>query len=121
MAASPKRVLVVGMGNMGRSHASAYARIDGFAIAGLCSRHIRDLDLPPDLWPAQGFTSFDEALAATRPDVVSINTLPDTHAEFAIKAMEAGAHVFVEKPLAETVADAERVVDAAVRTGRKLV
>ena len=38
-----------------------------------------------------------------------------------IKAMEAGAHVFVEKPLAETVADAERVVATARRTGRKLV
>jgi predicted dehydrogenase len=121
MAASSKRVLVVGMGNMGRSHASAYARIDGFEIAGLCSRHIRDVDLPPDIWGTQGFTSFDEALAATKPDVVSINTLPDTHAAFAIRAMEAGAHVFVEKPIAETVADAQRVVDTAVRTGRKLV
>ena len=56
-----------------------------------------------------------------KPDVVSINTFSDTHADYAIKAMEAGAHVFVEKPLAETVADAERVVATARRTGRKLV
>jgi len=52
---------------------------------------------------------------------VSINTMPDTHAEYAIKAMEAGAHVFLEKPIAETVADAQRVVATAVRTKRKLV
>jgi predicted dehydrogenase len=121
MSVPVKRVLVVGLGNMGRSHASAYARIPGFAIAGLCSRHIAGAELPPDLWGVQGFTSFDEALAATRPDIVSINTWPDTHAQFAIKAMEAGAHVFVEKPLAETVEEAQRVVDTAVRTRRKLV
>jgi predicted dehydrogenase len=121
MARTAKRVLVVGLGNMGKSHASAYARIPGFEIVGLCSRHIRDAELPPDIWGTQGFTSFDEALAATKPDVVSINTLPDTHAAFAIKAMEAGAHVFVEKPIAETAEDAQRVVDSAVLTGRKLV
>ena len=121
MAVSPKRVLVVGMGHMGRSHAAAYARIPGFAIAGLCSRGIDRLSLPAALAGARRFRSFDEALAAARPDIVSINTWPDTHASFAIRAMEAGAHVFLEKPIAETAADAQRVVDTAVRTGRKLV
>jgi predicted dehydrogenase len=117
----PKRVLVIGTDNMGMSHARAYARIDGFEVAGLCARGIRTLARPAALAGAPAFTSFDEALAEVKPDVVSINTLPDTHADFAIKAMEAGAHVFVEKPVAETVADAQRVIDAAVRTRRKLV
>jgi predicted dehydrogenase len=117
----PKRVLVVGLGTMGMSHALAYARIEGFELAGLCSRGIRSRTLPSALAGAPRFTSFEEAVAAVKPDVVSINTLPDTHAAFAIAAMEAGAHVFVEKPVAETVSDAERVMAAAVRTNRKLV
>ena len=121
MPPSHKRVLVVGLGTMGRSHALAYTRIPGFEIAGLCSRGIASLQLPGELRDAPTFTSFDAALAATKPDVVSINTLPDTHAPFAIRAMEAGAHVFVEKPIAETVEDAQRVVDTAVKTRRKLV
>ena len=66
-------------------------------------------------------TSYEQALAELTPDVVSINTLPDTHADYAVKAMEAGAHVFVEKPLADTVANAEHVVAVAGRTRRKLV
>ena len=118
---TPQRVLVVGLGNMGASHALAYTRIDGFDVVGLCSRGIRARAVPAELAGAATFTSFEDALEATRPDVVSINTLPDTHAAFAIAAMERGAHVFVEKPLAETAADAQRVVDTAVRTGRKLV
>lgn len=116
-----KRVLVVGLGNMGMSHARAYERIEGFDIAGLCTRNIEETPLPPTLRSAPRFSRYEEALAALRPDVVSINTWSDTHADYAIKAMEAGAHVFVEKPLADTVADAERVVETARRTGRKLV
>ena len=116
-----KRVLVVGLGNMGMSHALAYARIDGFEVAGLCERSIATRKLPPELAGAPTFSRYEEALDAVKPDVVSINTWSDTHAEYAIRAMEAGAHVFVEKPLADTVEDAERVVETARRTGRKLV
>ena len=116
-----KRVLVVGLGHMGLSHALAYTRIEGFEVVGVCSRHVAHVQLPPALDWAARYASFDEALRGAKPDVVSINTFPDTHAEFAVRAMEAGAHVFVEKPLAETVADAQRVVDTAVRTKRKLV
>jgi predicted dehydrogenase len=116
-----KRVLVVGLGNMGMSHALAYTRIPGFEVVGVCTRHIADKKLPDDLGAAKRYDNFDKALAELKPDVVSINTLPDTHADYAVKAMESGAHVFVEKPLAETVASAERVVATARRTNKKLV
>lgn len=116
-----KRVLVVGLGSMGMSHALAYTRIKGLEVVGICTRHIGSVDVPEALRNAQRFNDFDTALAALSPDVVSINTLPDTHAPYAIRAMEAGAHVFVEKPMALTVEDAEQVVAVAQRTGRKLV
>jgi predicted dehydrogenase len=116
-----KRVLVVGLGNMGMSHALAYTRIPEFDVVGVCTRHINDKVLPDPLAKAKRYTSYDEALAELKPDVVSINTLPDTHADYAIKAMEAGAHVFIEKPLAESAERAQDVVDTARRTGKKLV
>lgn len=115
------KVLVVGFGKMGRSHALAYARMDRCDVVGLCSRSIHAATIPAALAGASLHTDFRDALAKLKPDIVSVNTLPDTHAEYAIAAMEAGAHVFVEKPLAETIADAERVVEVARRTGRKLV
>jgi predicted dehydrogenase len=115
------RVLAVGLGNMGMSHAKAYARIDGFEVVALCERGIAQRALPPELASAQRFTDYGEALKTVKPDVVSISTWSDSHAAYAIQAMEAGAHVFVEKPLADTVEDAERVVAVAKRTGRKLV
>ena len=106
---------------MGQSHALAYARIPGFDVIGVCDRRIHDKKLPEALRGARRFSAYEDALAELKPDVVSVNTLPDTHADYAIKAMEAGAHVFVEKPLAETVESAQAVVDTAKRTGRKLV
>jgi len=115
------RVLAVGLGNMGMSHAQAYARIDGYEVVALCERRIAERKLPPELAKAQRFSDYGEALKAVQPDVVSISTWSDSHAAYAIQAMEAGAHVFVEKPLADTVEDAERVVAAAKRTGKKLV
>src|SRR5687768_15907244 len=116
-----KRVLVVGLGNMGMSHALAYTRIPGFEVVGVCERRIAERKLPDALKKARRFDNFEKALAELKPDVVSVNTLPDTHADFAIKAMEAGAHVFVEKPLADNAENAEKVVKTAKRTGKKLV
>lgn len=115
------RVLVVGLGNMGMAHARAYEKLDGYELAGLCARSIASRRDLPDPWQhLPRFADFNTALAEIKPDVVSINTYPDTHAPYALRAIEAGCHVFVEKPLAETVADAQRVVDAAIAFRRKL-
>lgn len=113
------RVLVVGLGNMGRSHALAYHDNPGFEIVGLVNRSV--VELPEALRGYPLSQSFEDALHQLKPDLVSINTYSDTHAEYAITAMEAGAHVFLEKPIATTVADARRVVEKAHATGRKLV
>ncbi len=113
------RVLVAGLGNMGRSHALAYHLDPRFEIAGLVNRSAAKL--PPELAGYPGFADFHDALAASSPDMVSIATYTDSHAEYAIAAMQAGAHVFVEKPLATTASDAQRVVNTAQETGRKLV
>ena len=116
-----KRVLVVGLGNMGLPHALAYTRIPDCEVAGVCTRHVADKKLPDALAGAARFSNYARALAELKPDIVSINTFPDTHADFAIQAMQAGAHVFVEKPLAQTVESAQRVVKTAERTKKKLV
>ncbi|PZX13660.1 putative dehydrogenase [Palleronia aestuarii] len=115
------RILVVGLGNMGASHADAYHRSDGFEIVGLMSRTIRSREIPEALAGYPLFEDFEEALAETTPDAVSINSYPDTHAAYALRAMKAGAHVFMEKPIATNVEDAERIVAAAKAGGRKLV
>lgn len=115
----PLRVVVAGLGNMGRSHALAYHNNPGFEIAALVNRS--DVALPAGMEGYGIQRSFEGAIRELKPDVVSINTYSDSHADYAVMALEAGCHVFLEKPLATTVADAERVVAAAKANGRKLV
>ena len=118
----PLRVLVAGCGHMGASHARAYHRMPEFQVVGLVSRgEASRRELGAELGGLPGFGDYHEALAATRPDVVSINTYPETHGPFALAAIDAGCHVFCEKPLATTVEEAQAVVDAARARGRKLV
>ena len=112
------RVVVAGLGNMGRSHALAYHKHPEAEIVGLVNRS--EVELPEDLRSYPRFSSFEEGLAQG-PDLVCIATYSDSHADYAIAAMEMGADVFIEKPLATTVEDAKRVVEAAVRLNRKLV
>lgn len=117
------RVLCVGAGHMGRSHALAYHRLPQFEICGIVTRSPESRrKLNEEL--GGGYPEFSDyyaALAETKPDAVSISTYPDTHAPYAEAAFAAGCHVFIEKPLAETVADAERVAAAAKAAGKKLV
>ncbi|WEK20872.1 MAG: Gfo/Idh/MocA family oxidoreductase [Candidatus Pedobacter colombiensis] len=116
------RILVVGCGNMGASHATAYHTLNGFEICGLVSTGNSKVILNEKLGGGYAlFNDYYEALAQTKPDAVCISTYPDTHEAFAIKAMENGAHVFIEKPLADSVEGAERVADAAKRYGKKLL
>lgn len=113
------RVIVAGLGNMGVSHALAYHHHPGVEVVGLVNRS--EVDLPEALQGYPRYTKFEDALSETKPDLVCIATYAESHAGYAIAAMEQGAHVFVEKPLATTVADAERVVAKAKETDRKLV
>lgn len=116
------RVLIVGCGNMGASHADAYHRLTDFIVVGLVSRGKSAEELNAKKgWNYPVYQNFELALAATRPDAVCISTYPDTHARYAEMAMRAGADVFLEKPIATTLADAQRVVAVAQQWNRKLV
>ena len=118
----PLRVLVAGCGNMGASHARAYHKMPEFEIVGLVSRGPGSrTSLSKELGGLPEFGDYYQALKDTRPDVVSINTYPETHGPYARAAVAAGCHVFCEKPLAETVNEAQAIVDAARAGNRKLV
>jgi predicted dehydrogenase len=119
---SPIRILVVGCGNMGASHAKAYHAMPEFEICGLVSTGSSKNKLNEEIGGSYPlFDSYEDALIATKPDAVCISTYPDTHEAFAIKAFEHGCHVFMEKPIADSVKGAENVAAAAKRANKKLV
>lgn len=118
----PIRILVVGCGNMGASHAKAYHDMPEFEICGLVARGESKVKLNQSLqsdYPL--FTDLHEALQRSKPDAVCISTYPDTHEAFALAALEAGCHIFIEKPLADTVIGCERIIAKAKEKDKKVV
>ena len=95
---------------MGTSHARAYHHLsDDFEIVGLVARGTssrQQLNTEFGNRYAE-FADFASALADTAPDAVCISTYTETHANYAIAALEAGAHVFLEKPVAATIDECE--------------
>jgi len=118
------KVLVVGIGDMGGSHAKGYAELPGYEIVGIVvAKNVeRAKKLASDLKISVPiYTDYYKAMEELKPEVVSINTYVDTHADYSIHAMRAGCHVFMEKPIAKDVAEAEKVQKVFLETGRKLV
>jgi len=116
------RVLNVGAGFMASLHAKAYQKLDGVENVGIVTRNLGSSEklaaaLEGDV---PRFTDFDEALEKTSPDAVAISTYTDSHYHYVSTALKRGLHVFVEKPLAETMDECRELFDLANKVERKL-
>jgi predicted dehydrogenase len=113
---------VVGLGYWGPNLARNFAAIDGCELTWLCDGSEQIRAKLADAFPGvRTSAEIDELLADPGLDAVVLATPVPTHAELAARVLEAGKHCFVEKPLATTVADAQRAVDAAEEAGRILM
>ncbi len=113
------RIGVVGYGAWGRVHAGVIGRIAGLSLGGVvCGNAASAEDAARDLPGVPVHRSVDALLADPAIDLVDIVSPNHLHADTAIRALDAGRHVLLEKPMATTLADAERVVAAVERSGR---
>jgi predicted dehydrogenase len=116
------RVGVVGLGYWGPNLARNFAALPGCELAWCCdaSEEARARIAPQ--FPGARFTGeLEDLLADPTLDAIALATPVPTHAELAVRVLEAGKHCFVEKPLAQSVAGAERAVEAARAAGRVLM
>ena len=105
---------VIGLGWFGEKHLEALAAIPNIELHALCTRNPARLAEVAAKFPAtRTFTDYHEMLADPELEAVSIVTMWDQHAAPTIAALEAGKHVFLEKPMASTVADCDKIVAAA--------
>jgi predicted dehydrogenase len=126
-AAQPVRVALVGCGAIAVEYAVALAALPAAVlvavadpdpaacahIGGLYQQAAHGAPAAPAAFPAQS-----AMLAAARPDLVIITAPPGTHAPLSIAALEAGAHVWCEKPIARSLAELDAIEAAAARAGR---
>jgi predicted dehydrogenase len=116
------RVGVVGLGYWGPNLARNFDRLDGAELAWVCDADEDRRARAAAAFPAARATGdLGDLLADEGLDAVVVATGVPSHADLAERVLDAGKHCFVEKPLAVSVADAERVVAAAERAGRVLM
>jgi predicted dehydrogenase len=116
------RIGVVGLGYWGPNLARNFAAIPGCELAYLCDEDEAARERVARSFPAARATAaLADLLADPSLDAVVLATPVPTHAELAVRVLEAGKHCFVEKPLAQSVAAAERAVAAARASGRLLM
>ena len=106
------RVLVVGCGSIGKRHARLLAEVPQVDVL-VCDTREENLQAALEEAPgSRGFSDYDEALAR-EPDAVFVCTPNRLHRPMAVAAIEAGCHVMCEKPIADTLENAEAIAEAA--------
>lgn len=117
------KALQVGLGVMGNGHFFSHRGVVGSELAAVCD--VRYDFAKEKLTNYQSdtplYASMDEALDAVHPDFVDIVTPTFTHADLAVRAMEAGCDVLCEKPMSLFPDDCARMIEASRRTGRRLM
>lgn len=105
---------VIGLGWFGEKHCEALSGLPNVELHALCTRtESRLAEVGKRFGVANTFTDYREMLADPDLDAISITTMWDQHRELAVAALESGVHVFLEKPMASTVADCDVIVEAA--------
>lgn len=113
---------VIGLGWFGEKHCEALAAIPGVKLEALCTRRTDRLAEVASRFDVQKtHTEFRSLLADPEIDAVSIVTMWNQHAAPALAALAAGKHVFLEKPMASTVSDCQKIVEASERARGSLM
>jgi predicted dehydrogenase len=115
------KVAIVGCGKIADSHAVQIREIANCEIVGVCDSEELMAKQLYDRFPVkQYYNSLDRLLDEARPDVVHITTPPQSHFALGMKCLEAGCHAYIEKPFTLIADEAEKIIDLANRTDRKV-
>jgi UDP-N-acetylglucosamine 3-dehydrogenase len=105
---------VIGLGWFGEIHADTLAQMPGIELAALCTRRPDRLgELADRYGVTRRYTDYRQLLADAAVEVVSVTTHVDDHRDITLDALRAGKHVLLEKPMAPTVEDCDRIVETA--------
>jgi len=118
---APTRVGLLGYGAIGHEHNAAIMLTAGLVLTAVADPNPQRLEAARSLAPeVRGHTTGEELLADDDVDLVIVSTPPNTHASWALRALEAGKSLVVEKPFCFTVAQADRQIEAAAERGLAL-
>jgi UDP-N-acetylglucosamine 3-dehydrogenase len=114
------KTVVIGLGNMGRHHVKHLSTMKDASLVAVCDVNQERVNQFANEYNCQGFTSVDIMLAEAKPQAVCIIAPTSLHFEIAKKVLEANAHVFIEKPISSTLAEADALIALAASRNKIL-
>lgn len=118
------RIGIIGCGGIANGkHMPALKKLDDVEMVAFCDIIVERAEKAAKDYGIEGakvYEDYNEMLAKEKLDVVHVCTPNNVHAPATVASMEAGCHVMCEKPMAKTVAEAQQMLDAQKRTGKKL-
>lgn len=115
------RIALVGLGNAGYTlHLPALAGLPAHQVVGAADLDQDRRTRAAAKFGVPVFDDFDTMLAKTKPDVVVVGTPPTSHTDYCLRSIAAGAHVICEKPFVSSLAEADRVIEAARAAGKRI-
>lgn len=117
---TPLKAALVGCGDVSVVHFDALSNIDGVDLVAVCDTDAETASRSSQQEGVPGYTNLAEMLEKERPDVVHVATPHNQHVPVVLETLDAGIHVLTEKPLANTLAEADKVVEAASKTDLKV-
>jgi predicted dehydrogenase len=115
VSAGPLRIAVIGVGHLGQHHARLLAGMEGVELAGVVDTKPGRAQAIASTYGAEAFV--DASAVLDRIDAVSIAVPTESHVAVALPFIDRGIAVLVEKPIAPSVAEADRLIEAARRRG----
>jgi UDP-N-acetylglucosamine 3-dehydrogenase len=116
-----KRVAVIGIGSMGKNHARVYSELPEAELVAVADSDQKLVAATAEKYNTIAYTDYCEMLEKERPDAVSVVVPTALHEEVGIAALEAGAHVLMEKPIAATVDEGQRLIEKACAVDKQLM
>ncbi len=111
------KTAVIGVGSMGRNHVRVYRELDGVKLVGVSDNNKETAEKIGATYSAPHYTDYLQMIDECKPDLVTLAVPTLLHYEMGMELIERGVHVLIEKPIASTIEEGEKLVETAQKKG----
>ena len=115
------KVAVIGVGSMGMNHARVYSELPEVELVAVADADLKTAEAVADRHGAHAYTDYRDLLAKEKPEAVTIAVPTALHERVGMDALEAGAHILMEKPIAATLDEGKRLIEKARASKHQLM
>lgn len=115
------KVAVIGVGSMGRNHARVYSEIPDVVLVGVADADEEAAEAVANRYGGKAYADYSQLLDEQKPDAVTVAVPTVDHLNVSLQIIQRGIHLLIEKPIAFTVEEGEKIIEAAEQANVNLM